>query len=189
MPQNQTVQKRYPTIGCCGIECGLCPRYYTVGTSRCPGCAGPDFVNKHPSCAIGNCCVKKKGLEVCAQCSEFPCPRLASWDATDSFVTHTRSLKNLEFIKQNGLVQFLEQQTRRIKWLEHALHDYDDGRSKGFYCLSAALLPIGDLESTIRQVTDKMVGKDIKVKADALREELNRRAVMNSVVLKLRGQK
>jgi hypothetical protein len=26
----------HPTIGCCGIDCGLCPRYYTDGPSRCP---------------------------------------------------------------------------------------------------------------------------------------------------------
>jgi hypothetical protein len=33
--------KKYPTIGVCGLDCGLCPRYYTIGPSRCPGCAGP----------------------------------------------------------------------------------------------------------------------------------------------------
>ena len=70
--------KTYPTIGCCGLDCGLCPRFYTVGHSRCPGCAGPDFFNKHPSCSFITCCVKKKNLEVCAECSEFPCPKFKS---------------------------------------------------------------------------------------------------------------
>jgi hypothetical protein len=58
--------KAYPTLGCCGLDCGLCSRYYTVGTSRCPGCCGPEFFDKMPSCAYITCCVKKKGLEVCA---------------------------------------------------------------------------------------------------------------------------
>ena len=53
--------KKYPTIGVCGLDCGLCPRYYTIGPSRCPGCAGPDFFNKHPSCSFITCCVKKIG--------------------------------------------------------------------------------------------------------------------------------
>src|SRR4030043_2461389 len=67
--------KEYPTIGVCGLDCGLCPRYYTQGTSRCPGCGGPDFFNKHPSCSFITCCVKKKNLEVCAECSDFPCSK------------------------------------------------------------------------------------------------------------------
>jgi hypothetical protein len=38
--------KIYPTIGACGLDCGLCTRYYTVGPSRCPGCCGPDSFTK-----------------------------------------------------------------------------------------------------------------------------------------------
>jgi len=34
--------KIYNTIGCCGIDCGLCPRFYTKGDSVCPGCGGTD---------------------------------------------------------------------------------------------------------------------------------------------------
>jgi hypothetical protein len=70
--------KKYPTIGVCGLDCGLCPRYYTVGSSRCPGCGGPDFLNKHPSCSFITCCVKKKNHEVCAECSEFQCSKFKS---------------------------------------------------------------------------------------------------------------
>ncbi|TET26129.1 MAG: DUF3795 domain-containing protein, partial [Dehalococcoidia bacterium] len=49
--------KKYPIVGACGLNCGLCPRYYTQGTSRCPGCCGPDFWQKHPGCAFITCCV------------------------------------------------------------------------------------------------------------------------------------
>ena len=71
--------KAHPTLGCCGLDCGLCPRYYTVGASRCPGCCGPGFFEKHPSCGYITCCVKRKNLEVCSQCDEFPCSRFAPW--------------------------------------------------------------------------------------------------------------
>jgi hypothetical protein len=70
--------KKYPTIAVCGLDCGLCPRYYTEGPSRCPGCAGPGFFDKHPSCSFITCCVKKKGLEVCAECADFPCAKFKS---------------------------------------------------------------------------------------------------------------
>ena len=55
------LEKKYPTIGCCGIDCGLCPRYYTEGKSRCPGCFGPQFMDiMGQSCSFITCCVKNK---------------------------------------------------------------------------------------------------------------------------------
>jgi len=128
--------KNFPTIGCCGLDCGLCPKYYTVGSSKCPGCCGPDFFNKHPSCGYITCCVKKKKLEVCAQCDEFPCPKFEPWLVTggeyDSFLTHKRAHYNLNFIREHGVEKFAEQQIKRIGLLETMLKNFDDGRSKSF---------------------------------------------------------
>ena len=143
--------KRHPTLGCCGLDCGLCPRYYTAGSSRCPGCWGPNFFNKHPSCSFITCCVKKNDLEVCAECDEFPCPKFKSEgvNAVDSFVTHKKTVWNLNFIKENGMSKFIEQQERRIELLEIMLKQFDEGRSKSVYCIAATLLPITDLESAL----------------------------------------
>ncbi len=120
--------KTFPTIGCCGIDCGLCPRYHTAGSSRCPGCAGPDFFEKHPSCGYVTCCVKKKELEVCAQCDEFPCSKFESWldnvEGYDSFATHQKHSSKLEFIRTHGLERFLEQQTKRIGLLQTMLDEF-----------------------------------------------------------------
>ncbi|HEC81320.1 MAG TPA: DUF3795 domain-containing protein [Thermoplasmatales archaeon] len=134
---NQPV-KTFPTIGCCGLDCGLCPRYYIVGVSKCPGCCGPDFFNKHPSCSFITCCVKKKGFEVCSECDEYPCLKFEGFDACDSFITHRKAVSNLNFIKKHGLIKFIEQQKKRIRLLEKMLKSFDDKRSKSFYCLSAA---------------------------------------------------
>src|SRR5512145_448571 len=65
--------KKYETIGCCGIDCGLCPRFHTKGDSACPGCGGVNFKEKHPSCGFVTCCVIKNGMEVCADCKDYPC--------------------------------------------------------------------------------------------------------------------
>ena len=62
--------KKYNTIGCCGIDCGLCPRFHTNGASACPGCCGKDFKEKHPSCGVVTCCVDKHKFETCA---DTPC--------------------------------------------------------------------------------------------------------------------
>ena len=125
-----TPKKTYPTIGCCGLDCGLCPRFYTAGHSRCPGCAGPNFFNKHPSCSFITCCVKKKNLEVCAECSEFPCSKFKSDEEyqqlqeSSSYPSCKKVIPNLNFIKKHGIKKFIEQQRSRIKLLETMIKNF-----------------------------------------------------------------
>jgi len=63
--------KKYPEVGACGLNCNLCPRYHMESASKCPGCCGPGFWQKHPSCSLITCTVKQKGLETCVLCHEF----------------------------------------------------------------------------------------------------------------------
>jgi len=58
--------KKYNTIGCCGIDCGLCPRFNAKGDSVCSGCGGINFKEKHPSYGFITYCVIKNGFEVCS---------------------------------------------------------------------------------------------------------------------------
>lgn len=187
-------EKKYPTIACCGLDCGLCPVYYTKGPSRCPGCFGHNFSNKHPSCSIITCCVKKHSFETCADCNEFPCSKINMWDKHDSFISHKVSLSNLRLIKQKGLDHFLKQQQRRIELLEDMLENFNEGRSKSFYCIASALLLIEDLENALErtntQIKDEKINiKDLKTKSKILRENLNRLANQNSIELKLKRNK
>jgi hypothetical protein len=186
--------KAFPTIGCCGIDCGLCPRYHTAGSSRCPGCAGPDFFEKHPSCGHITCCVKKRELEVCSQCDEFPCSKFESWADGDSFVTHKRTLFNLDSIRREGLEGFVEQQGKRIGLLKTMLEEFDDGRSKSYYCIATALLPVTVLEESMRRAQerikpDKAKSGDVKARAGILKGFLDDCAAKTGVELKLRHKK
>ena len=187
--------KQYPTIGCCGLDCGLCPRYYTVGSSRCPGCFGPDFSNKHPSCSFITCCVKKEGLEVCAECNEFPCSKFEGLtkddEVYDSFLTYRKVMSNLDFIGEHGVEKFIESQKKRIELLETMLKRFDDGRSKSFYCIATTLLPIRDLEKSLKDSEqkikeDKIGIDDIKTKSKILKGFLNEVADRDIIELKLR---
>jgi hypothetical protein len=157
--------KKFEVIGCCGIDCGLCPRYHTKGDSVCPGCGGNDFKEKHPSCSFITCCVKKKGFEVCSECLEYPCKRFdPEKDGYDSFVTHKKVFPNLDFIKKNGIAPFIEQQKIRIEILNNLLQNFDDGRSKSFFCISCALLPIDNLQEIQRFIKNLPLNADIKEK-------------------------
>ncbi|MFC2042320.1 DUF3795 domain-containing protein [Chloroflexota bacterium] len=182
----------HPTLGCCGLDCSLCPRYYTVSSSRCPGCYGLDFFSKHPSCPFITCCVKKKTLESCAQCGEFPCSRFKGSDRRDSFVTKQKSLSNLNMVKEGGLERFINRQGQQIKLLEAMLTEFNEGRSKSFYCLATALLPITDMEVSLSKADQEIRNnstrpEDVKTKANILRRFLNSYANERGIELKLRN--
>ena len=173
--------KKHETIGCCGIDCGLCPRFYTKGSSTCPGCGGLSFKEKHPSCGILTCCTIKNGFETCADCKDYPCVRLTSKTAgLDSFVTHRKMLSNLDEIKAAGTEQFIEKQKIRIGILSDLLTNFDDGCSKSFYCISCVLLPVEKLSETHKfaqkidsNVALKEKSKQLKEYLTAIADELN----------------
>jgi hypothetical protein len=187
--------KKYPNLGCCGHDCGLCPLYSTDGKSKCPGCCGPGFSKKHPPCEFVTCCVKGKGLEVCAQCTEFPCARVKdSENILDSFASHTKTYSNLKLIKENGLEPFLEQQKKRIELLRKMTRDFDDGRSEAFFYVSANLLPLSGLESAVMNAekqlkVDNIAAGDIESKALILKKFLNDVAEKEGIELQLGSKK
>ncbi|MFX1325026.1 MAG: DUF3795 domain-containing protein [Promethearchaeota archaeon] len=183
--------KTYPTIGCCGLDCGLCPTYYTKGPSKCPGCCGPDFSNKHPSCSIIACCLKKNNFETCADCNDFLCSKLKDWNVIDSFICHRVSLKNLLSIKEKGIKEFIDQQLQRIKLLKILLEEFNEGRSKSFFCIATALLPIEYLEQSIKKAneqieSEKIESKNLKFKSKIIKQYLNNFASKQNIILKLK---
>ncbi len=190
--------KTYPTIGVCGLDCGLCPRYYTAGTSRCPGCGGPGFSDKHPSCSFITCCVKKHGLEVCGQCVEFPCSKFKSEDEyrqvslSSSYPPYCKVVPNLRFIKEKGVPEFIERQEQRIGLLKTMIDGYDDGRSRSFFCRAAALLDVETLKGSLDKAKGAMGAGDgetgdTTAKAKVLRGILTEAASCAGIELKLRA--
>jgi len=194
MNQSGPDLKMYPTIGVCGLDCGLCPRYYTEGASRCPGCGGPNFLNKHPSCSFITCCVKKNNFEVCAFCSAFPCSKfktdkeIQQFEGSSSYPPYKKIILNLNYIKDYGIEKFIDKQKKRIRLLEKLLQNYDDGRSKSFFCKAAALLDINSLEDSLNKALQKIKSfkissSDIKLKAKIIKDILNESALKEKIVL------
>ena len=82
------------------------------------------------------------------------------------------------FIRKNGIEKFVEQQKERMKLLETMIENFDDGRSRSFFCKSAVLIDMVNLKTllndAIRRIkTDKIKPNDIKSKAKILRQNLN----------------
>jgi len=179
----QIADKRASTIGRCGIDCGLCPRYYTEGSSRCPGCGGEGFETVHPPCGVKSC-ADRRGLEACGLCGEYPCKRYGDRGKMerDSFVTHKRIFHNHDLIAARGMDWFLAEQSKRITILQNMLANYDDGRSKSFFCLAAALL---QPEHLLAAIAETPLDADKKGRAKALKAALRKYAEMEGVVLAL----
>jgi RecA/RadA recombinase len=100
-------------------------------------------------------------------------------------------LHNLAAIRESGLEPFLQQQARRIAILENMLQQYDDGRSKSYYCIAAALLSIAGLAQSIQraeqEINQKSIGQsNLKAKARILRQFLEHTAGAENAQLKLR---
>jgi len=183
--------KKYPFTGACGLNCGLCPRYYTEGPSRCPGCGGQAFFSKHPSCGFLTCCAIEKGLECCGQCEELKnCPRmlknLEAAKERDFFISYQPVADNLAFIKEKGVDEFARLEEEKIAFLKELLENYDDGRSRGSLCLSCQLLPLDELKNTVGAVSSTPQENDAKKKARALKAAISGLAETLGICLSLR---
>ena len=89
----------------CGIFCGGCPRYKSGAKNSCNG-AGEHCVVRRCK-GIFVCCVEKKGLRFCHECSTFPCARFKkfalSWEQYGQDL-----VENQGKIKDCGEKEFLD---------------------------------------------------------------------------------
>ena len=192
MPGESANGKKHPTIGACGIDCGLCPLHHVTAGDGCGGCTAPSPSGARGRwCAIARCAVRDHGYETCAECSGYPCSLLSGWDEAESVVTHARTLDNLRTIRESGLDGFLEQQRKRIGLLETMLSEFDEGRSKGRCCLACALLPVDELQAALdgarRTAVERGLSEDDRrTRAQVLRQHLEEAAKRLSISLRLR---
>ena len=87
-------------------------------------------------------------------------------------------MPNLNFIKEHGIEKFMEQQKKRIKLLETMIENFDDGRSRSFFCKVAALIDLTSLRRSLDKAIEKIKTEnikqnDVKNKAKILKTILN----------------
>ena len=178
--------REYSLFSACGLNCGLCARFYTDGGSRCPGCAGEGFSDVHPPCGILSCC-QRKGLEYCYECEEFPCKKYDSWGDSDSFITHRNYLADMEKARDHGIEAYKTGLNAKVRILEELLSCYNDGRRKGFYCLAINLLELADIEVIMEKIRSEVsLLATSKEKAVAAVSLFNTIADEKGISLKLR---
>jgi hypothetical protein len=178
--------REYPLFAACGLNCGLCPRFYTDGDSRCPGCAGEGVSEVHPPCGILSCCQRKK-IEYCFLCEEYPCKKYDGIDLSDSFITHKNQFKDLEKAKTIGLEAYKAELDEKIVALKELLTTYNDGRKKSLFCQAVNLLDLQDIKLIMKQIADDVEpNSTLKEKAVLVARFFEEMAEKRSISLKLR---
>jgi hypothetical protein len=109
-------------IAPCGMNCALCSGYLALKNDiknkgirliNCPGCRP-----RNKKCAFlkGHCSKLSKGeVTFCFECASFPCDRLRTIDNRYRSRYRMSMIENLNFIKENGMEKFLEDQEETWK--------------------------------------------------------------------------
>jgi hypothetical protein len=181
-------KRKYPQFALCGLNCGLCPRFQTEGGSKCPGCGGPDFHLKHPSCTVITCSKKHDDVEFCYQCQEYPCDRYNKEGKLDSFITYKNVLADFEKAEKSGIEKYIKELNEKVEILEYLIKNYNDGRKKNYYCIAVNLTSLQDLKKIVNKIKTEIHIQDVELKEKislvvGLFEES---AAKNKIELKLR---
>ena len=182
------MKSKYPEIGVCGLSCVLCPGYLMKTKSRCHGCkttgrlVGP--------CSILHCAVKRN-IEFCGDCQESK--TCEKWKRhremgkrQDSFKCYQKLEDDIAFLQKHGLAEFRMAQKVRAKLLWQMLDEFNEGRSKSYFCLVATIFEVDEIEKALKEAKDKFGGLDIKEKAKLLHSIFDQIAQKKNYFLKLR---
>jgi hypothetical protein len=179
----------YIEIGICGLSCRLCPTYHAEGKSRCGGCKSEYRMGS--GCPFITCAVKKREIEFCWICTEkTTCDRWSKHRAFgrehDTFTSYQSLEDNIAFLQERGADAFDGVQVKREQLLMEMLNEFNEGRSKRFYCIAAAVMQIDELESALMKAREESGGLNIVEKAGILHSTLGEIAEKNRYHLKLR---
>lgn len=183
------VMIKYSEIGVCGLSCQLCPMYHIEGKSKCVGCKSKSRIVV--GCPFITCAVKKRKIEFCWDCIEHK--TCEKWDKHreagkqhDSFKCYQKLEENISFIQKNGVEEFKKLQKIRENLLKEMLQGFNEGRSKRYYCISATVLEIEELEKALSEAKEQSKGLKIKERSKILHSRLDSVAERKKYLLKLR---
>jgi len=180
---------KYPEIGVCGLSCRLCPTYQSQGKSRCFGCKTESRMGA--GCPFITCAVRRKGIEFCWDCEESAaCEKWKkhreSGKRHDSFKCYQKLEEDISFIQRNGVDAFERAQMQREELLKEMLLEFNEGRSKSYYCIAATVLDIDELKWALDEAKEGSEGLDIKGRSSVLHSILDEIARQKGYYLKQR---
>ncbi len=123
------------SIAVCGLNCAKCDMYQASHGNeklrdeiiewfkkernetikpeqiRCEGCRGPLHTHWSSDCKM-MLCAKKRGLQYCFQCKDFPCTVVNEF-SSDGISHHKRTIENSKRMKEIGIEAWIAEQKRK----------------------------------------------------------------------------
>jgi hypothetical protein len=97
---------------------------------------------------------------------------------------------NLNYIRENGVEDYVHKLEKRIQLLEEMLRGFNEGRSKSLYCVATTLISVEgirkSMDSAKKRVKMLDAEEDIEGKARILKETIRTTAAKEGVDLRLR---
>lgn len=97
----------------------------------------------------------------CGLCPRFNTEAKSKCLGCDSFVSYRRVNENFREASEN-LRSYEKALTRRHEILERLIAGFNDGKSKGLYCLVANDMPLRQLEGLLEELERRGAGKDAR---------------------------
>ncbi len=142
-------------------------------------------------CPFITCAVKKKGVEFCWDCPEnLACEKWGKHreegKRRDSFKCYQRLEDDIAFAQMKGLAEFEKQQKARETLLQEMLAEFNDGRSKSYFCIAATVLGLDELQNSLDKARLLSKGLPQPEKAKILHSILESISKEKGYLLKLR---
>ncbi len=142
-------------------------------------------------CPFITCALKRKGIEFCWDCDESDsCERWADHRefgrTRDTFVCYASLEDNIASIRRTGLKAFIDEQCEREGLLVEMLAEFNEGRSKTYYCIAATVLDLSELRSALESARESVSGMDVRDRSKTLHGLLDAAASVRSLRLALR---
>jgi len=109
-------------IAPCGMNCGICSGYLAfkhdvkIKGIRMPYCSGCRPRDKKCAFLKKRCNLLLNGrIQYCYQCQALPCQNLYKIDKRYRSLFRMSMIDNLEYIRENGIRQFLEKEEEKWK--------------------------------------------------------------------------
>ncbi|HLE74722.1 MAG TPA: hypothetical protein VI864_01575 [Candidatus Bathyarchaeia archaeon] len=104
----------------------------------------------------------------------------------DTFTCYQKLEDNIFFIQNKGIDEFEKEQKMKEELLKKMLLEFNEGRSKTYYCIAVTVLGIEELKEALNEAKKKTQGLEIKEKSRILHSMLDELAEKKHNCLKLR---
>jgi len=142
-------------------------------------------------CPFITCAVKKRGIEFCWQCEENKtCEKWRKHrefgEQHDTFKSYETLEDDVAHIHEYGIGEFQKAQETKERLLRDMLREFNEGRSKNYYCVAATVLKVDELEGALDEAHQQSKGLDMREKSKLLHSILDSIANRKNFILKLR---